>query len=170
MPVPGLPEYLDSPIGFIQWQVMRGMSLDDAEALAKTKRDYSHITSQQWQAVVDVARQNVNASFAAQNANKDTVFRQKELGMLSGIETIGLRVVVEIKFPDGHVEEASVLVNVLGRATKSDVEALVRGFVDTGGMSSRARAKGGRSYPVVVTDVLHWIVVIGGVDDPAITI
>lgn len=170
MPAPGLPEYLDPVIGFVQWHIARGMSIADASDLARANPDFAHVSPSEFIAADRQAYANFSASRSVWELAPDEPIRPVGFPGAQAGESMGLRVVVGVEFPDGHIEIASVMVDVITNLSKQDIETAVRHWIDNGGMSARSMARGGRPYPVHFFGVTDYIVVQGGVDNPALTV
>src|SRR5581483_8861147 len=162
-PPGGLPMFAAPLIGFMQWHLSRGDDPDTVLERVRADERFAHFASPDLIVSLAVAESNV----AAQNrANAGGV--NQPLWMLldprfSNVNTVGVRVVMTVQFPDGHAETVSVTVNAGRDRTAADAIAEARRMVEVGNLGSRS----GRAYPREIVGEPEVMIVAGGVQGPA---
>ena len=159
----GLPEYSIPLVGFAQWHLSRGISVDETlERIAADPR-YSGIDPEVISLSIGQAQRNVAATSRLEGVGPGFTLGEAFLRFTGPPERIGVRVIVVITFPDGHQEQASVTVNATDATTLNQVLDAAVQFVESGGLSRRT----GRNYSGTVDVAYVAQLIEGGIDNPA---
>ena len=161
-----LPIYASSIVGYAMWHLLRGESVDDVTARIDADYRFAGIDPGVIRASVEQAVVNAAATQRAEVANLDTTLAETFFRFVPTGETVGVRAIMTLQFPDGHSETISVVVNASETATLAEALDAATAFVDSGGLSTRT----GRAYigTVIASSVAQ--VFAGGYANPAITI
>lgn len=165
-PPGGLPIHAMSLIGFAQWHLSRGEPEEDVLARIAADYRFAHYDPATIDTAVGFAQINVRAQNTANAPGYKGTLAEAFGGEPQAGALVGVRVVMDLQYPDGHMEQVSLVINAGNYYTAGDVVAEAKRLVSLGQLGSRS----GRAYPSEIVGEPKVILVAGGLQGPIETI
>ena len=160
-----LPINAESVVGFAMWHLSRGDTIDDVRTRIDADPRYVDIDPTVIDQSINRALRNVVARTAANAADENAPIGLAIFGTANRALVAGVRVLIEMRMPQGHTENMSVVINVHGNLTRKQIIDRIKAMADAGQIAFQS----GRAYRGTAADVSIGAVFMGGYQNEMFT-
>lgn len=160
-----LPINAESVVGFAMWHLSRGDTTDDVRTRIDADPRFSGIDPAVIDQSISRAVRNVDARTAANEADQNAPIGLAIFGTANRAFVAGVRVIIEMRMPQGHTETMSVVINVHGNLTRKQILDRVEALANAGQIPFQS----GRAYRGTVASTSIAAVFMGGYQNELFT-